>query len=243
MSPRRIIRSLLIAMVAPPGLIGWAILLLRPILHLIDRFSEMDFVATYWPVVRTFLDTGHGMLVSIAIGASIIGYSIVHAIHTAPASRYGDAASDKADSTQPAQKATTNTRPTLSITEIIFDPNGPTEMYADFVITNQGPRTIVRNWSLSVLNPYAKEHYNLLPRWVDLDKITSDQWGNPRRTNITQTPIETGESWPGRAGFTIMGEFPKERFGKAGIVFELSGEDIGANRVLSAPYRLPKDAL
>src|SRR5437667_12458632 len=104
MSPRRIIRSLLVAMVAPPGLIGWAILLIRPILHLIDRFSEMDFVATYWPVVRTFLDTGHGTLVSIAIGASIIGYSIVHAVHTAPASRYDNAPSDKVDSTQSAQK-------------------------------------------------------------------------------------------------------------------------------------------
>lgn len=83
MSPTQTIRAVGAALKGPLGLVGWTIVLLRPILHLLDRLEEMDFINTYWPVVRTFLDTGAGTLVSVAIGASIIGYSIVHAIHTA----------------------------------------------------------------------------------------------------------------------------------------------------------------
>src|SRR6266446_1924609 len=130
---------------------------------------------------------------------------------------------------------------TLAITDVTFDPNGATEMYADFVISNRGSRTIIRNWSLSTYSPHAKEHYTLLPRWVDLDKLTPDQWGHPRRANISLIPIEMGESWPGRAGFTIIGQIPAQLFGKQGVTFELSGEDVVGNRIVSPPYRLSKD--
>jgi hypothetical protein len=111
MSPTQIIRSVGTALKGRVGLIGWIIILLRPALHLIDRFSEMDFVAAYWQAIRTFLDTGYGTLVSMAVGASIIGYSIVHAIHTAPSSSNRNASSSQASKPHDAQIANVTTTP------------------------------------------------------------------------------------------------------------------------------------
>jgi hypothetical protein len=55
---------------------GAAIAFSRPIFKIIDRLSEMDFLATYAGPVGRFLETGWGTLTSIAVGAGIIGFSI-----------------------------------------------------------------------------------------------------------------------------------------------------------------------
>src|SRR5947208_3000592 len=116
MSPTQIARGIGIAFRGPLGLVGWAIVLSKPILHLLDRIEEMDFINTYWPVVRTFLDTGAGTLVSVAVGTIIIGYSIIHAIHSAPSSPKRDSNPD-----QPGQM--TDARITSSDTETAYHAN------------------------------------------------------------------------------------------------------------------------
>jgi hypothetical protein len=125
----------------------------------------------------------------------------------------------------------------LSITEVRFDPNGSTELYVDFNISNTGPRTTIRNWSLSITD--RGEALNFVPRMVDLDKLIPDQWGHPVRANILKLPIESGESWPGHATFTVLswGSFPQERFKQAGVIYEISGYDLAGHR-LSATYKL-----
>jgi hypothetical protein len=55
---------------------GAAIAFSKPIFKIIDRLSEMDFLATYAGPVGRFLETGWGTLSSIAVGAAIIGFSI-----------------------------------------------------------------------------------------------------------------------------------------------------------------------
>ena len=86
MTPAQITRAVGAALKAPLGLFGWIIVLSKPVFHLVDRVSEMDFIASSWQAIRVFLETGYGTLISIVVGTSIIGYSIVHAIHTASSS-------------------------------------------------------------------------------------------------------------------------------------------------------------
>ena len=50
---------------------------------------------------------------------------------------------------------------------ISFDPNGPTEMYADFNLTNPGPPTTIKNWALSVYDQQSIILANYAPRVVN----------------------------------------------------------------------------
>jgi hypothetical protein len=69
-------RSLQIA----AAVVGAAITFSKPIIKLIDRLSEMDFLATYAGAVGRFLETGWGTLTSVCIGTAIIGFSIYHGL-------------------------------------------------------------------------------------------------------------------------------------------------------------------
>jgi hypothetical protein len=64
------------ALVALTGLFGSCVALTKPIIWIIDRLSEADFLATYCGKFGRFLDTGYGTLISVVVGCAIIGVSI-----------------------------------------------------------------------------------------------------------------------------------------------------------------------
>jgi hypothetical protein len=64
------------ASLALVGLFGSCVALTKPIIWIIDRLSEMDFLATYGGEFGRFLDTGFGTLASVVVGCAIIGFSI-----------------------------------------------------------------------------------------------------------------------------------------------------------------------
>jgi len=58
------------------GPLGWLFLLLKPANKGIEMLGEVDLFESYGGYVGRFLETGWGTLVSIFIGAAIIGYAI-----------------------------------------------------------------------------------------------------------------------------------------------------------------------
>jgi hypothetical protein len=64
------------ASVAVVGFVGSCVALTKPIIWVIDRLSEMDFLATYGGEFGRFLETGFGTLASVVVGCAIIGFSI-----------------------------------------------------------------------------------------------------------------------------------------------------------------------
>jgi hypothetical protein len=64
------------ASLALVGLFGSCVALTKPIIWIIDRLSEIDFLATYGGEFGRFLDTGFGTLASAVVGCAIIGFSI-----------------------------------------------------------------------------------------------------------------------------------------------------------------------
>jgi hypothetical protein len=71
------------------GLFGWVITFAKPLIWIIDRLSEIDFLATYAGAFGQFLNTGWGTLASVGVGATIIGYSIFQGLRQpAPAAAW-----------------------------------------------------------------------------------------------------------------------------------------------------------
>jgi hypothetical protein len=58
------------------GLLGSVITFAKPLIWIIDRLSEIDFLATHSGAFGRFLNTGWGTLASVGVGATIIGFSI-----------------------------------------------------------------------------------------------------------------------------------------------------------------------
>jgi hypothetical protein len=57
-------------------LLGSVITFAKPLIWIIDRLSEIDFLTIHSGAFGRFLDTGWGTLASVGVGATIIGVSI-----------------------------------------------------------------------------------------------------------------------------------------------------------------------
>jgi hypothetical protein len=54
----------------------------------------------------------------------------------------------------------------INILKVDFDPNGPNEIYVDFLLSNPGEPTTLRNWTLSVFAPSGEKLDRVAPRLV-----------------------------------------------------------------------------
>jgi hypothetical protein len=62
--------------ISGPGLIGWIVELIRPIMAGLGALRDVDLLHNYFGAIGRFLETGWGTLVSVAVGAIIIGSAI-----------------------------------------------------------------------------------------------------------------------------------------------------------------------
>ena len=63
------------------ALIGWLVVLIRPIIRTIRVLGDVDFLVTYVPQIGAFLETGPGMLASMGIGGLIIASAVLYTAH------------------------------------------------------------------------------------------------------------------------------------------------------------------
>lgn len=125
----------------------------------------------------------------------------------------------------------------LDIKDIIFDPNGPKEMYVECIIENSGRPTILKNWYLKIQTSKSEEN-NFVPRWYSTGKCINDPVSGIMPEDLSVNPLEEGGSRSMRLGFTISDVVPKENFGQPGTRFTLSAQDV-KNRPIEASFSMP----
>jgi hypothetical protein len=128
----------------------------------------------------------------------------------------------------------------ISVDDVVFDPNGPTELYIDCTVSNRGYPTILKNWSAHIRDPSGKSSV-LHPRHLHTATLRRNAFGQIQHEDYRNSPLQTGESFTGRLVFTVEGPTPRERFGRAGTYFEICGEDVRERR-FAACFTLAKTA-
>lgn len=125
----------------------------------------------------------------------------------------------------------------LEIETIEFDENGPTEIYAEFYISNPGKPTVIRNWTLEASTPEG-EQFCAPPRDVytggENEFIAIGRVFH-RKEDLSITPLEEGGARQGRVTYSHTPS--SELFRKSGTVFRLSAQDV-LGRVVTAAYRI-----
>jgi hypothetical protein len=121
----------------------------------------------------------------------------------------------------------------ISITDVQFDPNGPSEMYVDISIANRGQPTTLLDWHLEVTSKEG-DVSRLNPRSVYTDRVEKTPWGSVEIDDFSKKPMITGERRYVRLIFSILGPTPKERFGRVGTRFDLSVLDVYARRATAS---------
>jgi hypothetical protein len=123
----------------------------------------------------------------------------------------------------------------IKIKNVVFDPNGPNEIYADFLLLNAGEPTILRNWTLSALAPDGEKLDRVTPRWMHT-KVTFVPSGPPIEENLALTPLEKGGAREGRLTYTH--DLPTKRiFGQTGTRFVIRTDDV-TGHTIEAKYVL-----
>ena len=54
----------------------------------------------------------------------------------------------------------------LEILKIVFDPNGPKEIYVDFCLSNPGEPTIIKDWRLTAISPSGSTLNAVSPHYI-----------------------------------------------------------------------------
>lgn len=122
---------------------------------------------------------------------------------------------------------------------VSFDPNGPTEMYADCRISNPGSYpTIIQNWEMSV-SRCNEEIKRIIPRQISTGVMRANPHspGPPLNEDISKEPLEIGGARDLHLTFTVADMVVKDAFGAPGIFFKLTAEDI-KSRVIEARYSI-----
>jgi hypothetical protein len=122
------------------------------------------------------------------------------------------------------------------ISNVTFDPNGPSEMYVAFTLANSGEPTTLEGWNLTIKRNKAVLWKGQPPR-VTFQPTANQFTGllDPP-LDLSKTPIQKGERLRPRFTWTYQGN-AKEMFGHPGTRFRLSavdirGRNIGADYVL-----------
>jgi hypothetical protein len=122
----------------------------------------------------------------------------------------------------------------LKLTKIRFDPNGPTEIYAHFLLDNLGRPSTIKNWMLSAQKP-SRISFNGVPRMI-YTKVTFQPNGPPIYEDLSIDPLEEGGSRPD--GYvTYSHTDPVAMLSEPGTVFRLCANDIWGGE-LSSEYTI-----
>ena len=78
----KIVQKLRASFTSPIGLVGYVVGLQSLFIRLIRWLGDMDFIASYWRPIGTFLDTGWGTLASVVVGAIIVAIAIFRSSST-----------------------------------------------------------------------------------------------------------------------------------------------------------------
>jgi hypothetical protein len=106
----------------------------------------------------------------------------------------------------------------ISISDVIFDPNGPTEYYVEFRLSNVGPPTTIEGWNLSIF-----KNGNILQDGQP-PRVTFSPTYNPSTNrldppkDLSTQPIQTGEQIRPRFTWTFKGN-PKNNLAAPAHVF------------------------
>jgi hypothetical protein len=125
----------------------------------------------------------------------------------------------------------------LEVVNVRFDPNGSSEIYIQFRISNPGEATTIRNWEIETLNK-SGDTVKLYHRNITLDKYRTHPL-NPNvimSHDISKEPINKGEVISGELIFSITGANAKELFGYYNNVFKIKVTDIRKN-IIIGQYR------
>jgi hypothetical protein len=130
-----------------------------------------------------------------------------------------------------------------AIAGVVFDPNGPTEMYVDLTVYNHGPPTIIENWLLSI-SVSGVTTSNLSPRAISTDRTIARNTFQSRlpfmpvAETLAEQPLEQGGKRKVHLVFTFTGQDAKSLYDKVGAVFSLRANDV-KGRVFGAEYVYP----
>ena len=133
---------------------------------------------------------------------------------------------------QARPKAETNSeRLRISIANVIFDPNGPTELYVEFRLSNLGPPSTIKNFSLSATR-YGRVVLDKLPPRVAFGQLLVGPMGQLiKGEDLSTKPLESGGERDLRFTFTMQGDAKRE-LGGSGTRFRLIGFDIRDREVV-----------
>jgi hypothetical protein len=124
----------------------------------------------------------------------------------------------------------------IKILKVDFDPNGPREIYLDFLLSNPGEPTILRNWTLSASGPNGESLDHVVPRVLHTRTTFASSSQSPIVEDLSLSPLEKGGAREGRITYTYD-KPAKPIFGKTGTRFWLRTNDV-RNRTIEAEYVL-----
>lgn len=129
----------------------------------------------------------------------------------------------------------------MAIERVQFDPNGPTEFHLDFRLWNNGPPSIIKDFSASIFDNGHAILENFPPR-VTWPPYAVGPSGKPTPAeNLSQKPLETGGERKLHFTFTYTGNAIAD-LGIPGAVFRFTGHDING-REISATHTIQEGDL
>lgn len=81
MTPTSIIVRFWEALKSPNGILGALFALWHPVIYLIGRLGDLDFLHTYWPQIRDIANSGWGVALSTFLGLCLIARAIYKTSH------------------------------------------------------------------------------------------------------------------------------------------------------------------
>jgi hypothetical protein len=124
----------------------------------------------------------------------------------------------------------------MKILNVVFDPNGPTEFYIDFQLSNLGAPTTVKGWNLSIFKDGAVLLDRQPPRGTFSPTVTAWTGTLNPPIDLSTRPLQTGEEMRPHFTWTYQGN-AKNTFGQPGTRFHFVAYDI-RGREISADYNL-----
>ena len=124
----------------------------------------------------------------------------------------------------------------MMITNVAFDPNGPSEIYVAFRLANSGEPTTLDGWNLTIKRKKAVLWKEQPPRVAFQPTYNQSTNRLDPPLDLSRNPIQRGAQLRPRFTWTYQGN-AKETFGHPGTKFHLSavdirGRNVGADYVL-----------
>jgi hypothetical protein len=125
----------------------------------------------------------------------------------------------------------------MSISDVVFDPNGSTEFYIAFNVINLGVPSTIKDLSISAFRNGDRIIDMLPPRMTFAPLLSKNRSEPIDEKDPALTALETGEEKHFIFTFTYPGD-AKRSLGRPGTRFQLVGLDMGGRKIISE-YNIP----